>query len=259
MIYSFSFLSFAGRPHGDNTSTLIPFSGKGYLLGGKNVSSLEGAQSLRNNKSRELLSSQLYSSPDLVRENPKNKNTMEREPNVSHIHPPHPFSCQGDTNCTFIPTLPKVSVANTKAYTNVNGSPIRNVSFNRGQSNSNTTNAQWVLSPLKGTLKRSISESAVSSPSTQTASPGSVRTYVVPQKQTKTEDKVAFANYFIKKADPVLTSPSVKSNSELVHFENSTVSVSDQSRKVNCPVCHSDVLEAEINEHLDCCLGESLQ
>ncbi|XP_053154694.1 DNA-dependent metalloprotease SPRTN [Hemicordylus capensis] len=247
-----------GRAHGGNVQSIIPFSGKGYVLGGKSsVLSLGRFTSPSNSKSRELLGSQHHSPVGSSRPNPKSETDLEHNVPCTNTSPP--FSCSGGDKNSYVSsiTLPKISVANTKAYTNVNGSPIRNSFLNGRRSDWNSTNAKWDLSP-KGTLKRSIPEPAptLSTPGPQTASQGngSMNTSSVPPKRAKMEDTAAFENYFIKKAEPGWASPSVRSKAEPTSLGKSVTSMSDQSRKVSCPVCHSEVLEAKINEHLDSCL-----
>ncbi|KAJ7342248.1 hypothetical protein JRQ81_009946 [Phrynocephalus forsythii] len=124
-----------GRTSGCSIQSIIPFSGKGYVLGGKNnvPSSLEKSSSENSPRVREPLTSTHHSSSPLPRPNPMT------EQNVSCKNNSHSFSSSGDKN-NFDSSLilPKVSVANKKAYTNVNGSPVKNVSFNVTRSNNKT-------------------------------------------------------------------------------------------------------------------------
>ncbi|XP_061480473.1 DNA-dependent metalloprotease SPRTN [Rhineura floridana] len=243
-----------GNGQGGNVQNIIPFSGKGYILGGKSsVLPSDRTISPSNHKSRELLSSQHHSPAGLIRSHPQNE--MEFEQNVSYPSIYSPFSCDGDKNSfASSATLPKVSVANKKAYTNVNGSPIRNFSFNGVRSKSSPINVVWGLQS-KRTSEESISEPATSTPKSQTTSHRNSSTYnSCPPKRAKMEDTAAFEKYFIKKMDPGQASPSLKNKPEPTASESSAISVSDQNRKVCCPVCHSEVLEAKINEHLDSCL-----
>lgn len=216
-------------------------------------SSSEKNTSPNSIKNTWLLSSQL-SSPGL--KGPNHKKETEFETSVSRIDTGHMFSCNDKNNHVSTVKLPKLSVANTKAYTNVNGSPIRNKFFNVGRASLFSTNAKHISPSLKEAQKRTLSEPTVSTPGHQTTSQGSssMHAYGVPQKQAKMEDKSAFENYFINKSSPRQTSLSVKNKDESASCEYSATSAGDQTRKVSCPVCHSQVLEATINEHLDSCL-----
>lgn len=250
---------FAGRTHSGGKQSIIPFSGKGFVLGVRSGgSSLERTTSPNISKDWELFSSQQLSSPGLKEPNPKKE--TEFEPSVSSVDTCHMFSCRDKNSDVSTMTLPKISVANTKAYTSVNGSPIRKKSFNVGRAGLFSRNAKYLSPPLKETQKRPHPEPAISTSGCQTTSQGnsSMHAYGVPQKQAKMEDKSAFANYFIKKSSPGQTSLPVKNKDESTSCEYSASS-SDQTRKVSCPVCHSQVLEANINEHLDSCLWDLIR
>ncbi|XP_008122534.1 DNA-dependent metalloprotease SPRTN isoform X2 [Anolis carolinensis] len=228
-----------GITDGKNIQSIIPFSGKGYVLGRKSdMTSSEKTTSPSNNKR-----SRYHSPSDLTRKNPKN------EDNFSFTNVPPSFSSIEDkNNFTSRLMLPKVSVANKKVYRNVNGSPIKNVLFTERRSNSSFTND--TSEPLsKETPEKSIFQPTTSTPKSYIASHGNDS----PQnggasKRARMEDTTAFENYFIKKK------PLVKSEAEPAAIKTVTPSVSNQKKKVRCPVCQSEVLEANINEHLDVCL-----
>ncbi|XP_048342214.1 DNA-dependent metalloprotease SPRTN isoform X2 [Sphaerodactylus townsendi] len=235
---------------GNSKQSVIPFSGKGFVLGERS-----GGSSLERTSgpNRELLSSQQDSSPGL--KVPNVKKEIKFEPSVSCTDTHRTFSCSGKNTHVPTITLPKVSVANTKAYTNVNGSPIRKTSFNVVKSNLFSINAKYISPHVNKTQKRPFPEPTVSTLGCQITSQGnsSVHAYGVSQKQAKIEDKDAFANYFTKKSVPGQSSPTVKAES--ASCDDSATSASDQTRKVSCPVCNSQVLETKINEHLDSCLS----
>lgn len=210
-------------------------------------SSLEKPTSASYPKDR--LRSPHHASPTLSRPNPMN------EQNSSCRNNSLPFFGSGDkNNFDSSLTLSKVSVANKKAYTNVNGSPVKNASFNLGRPSKAPTDFAWDL-PRKGTPRKSISQPVASAYKSQTpkSQGNSPAQNGIPSKRARMEDTVAFENYFLKKEDPGWTPPPVKSKAEPVVLV--TDSVRDEARKVCCPVCHSEVLVAEINEHLDCCLS----
>ncbi|XP_044276362.1 DNA-dependent metalloprotease SPRTN isoform X2 [Varanus komodoensis] len=245
-----------GRAHDHTIQNIIPFSGKGYVLGGKSsLTSLERTSDASKHKNRELLRSQHHLPAGLSRTNPKGE--LEFEQNVSNVNVSPQFSYDGDKN-NFASRimLPKVSVANKKAYTNVNGSPIKNSSFH-GMRSVSSPSYTW-NSPAKRTIEKSISDPVTLTQRSQTASQGSSgMPNGGPPKRARMEDSVAFENYFIKKKDPECTSLSMKSKAKSTVSESLAAPVSHQGKRVCCPVCHSEVLEAKINEHLDSCLGNS--
>uniref|UniRef100_A0A8D0EAH8 DNA-dependent metalloprotease SPRTN n=1 Tax=Salvator merianae TaxID=96440 RepID=A0A8D0EAH8_SALMN len=225
-----------GKVRGVSMQSIIPFTGKGYVLGGKTSMSPEKTTSQIIPQNRESLSSPHHSPASLTR--PTSQGKPEVEQHVSSRS-----SCYDKNSFVSSLVLPKVSVANKKAYTSVNGSPVKN--FKEGKSCSSSANAMWGLS-LKRTPEKSISEPSASASSSQTASyRKSSPLNGGPPKRAKLEDTSAFENYFKK------TSPSVERKSDV---GTSGSSVSDQNRKVCCPVCQCEVLEAKINQHLDVCL-----
>ncbi|XP_007424885.1 sprT-like domain-containing protein Spartan [Python bivittatus] len=242
-----------GRAHGSNIQSIIPFSGKGYVLGGKrSESSLEGAVSPSIIKSRELLQSQYHSPAGSSRSNPKNE--IKFEQNISCTTISSPFSQSGDENSSASSImLPRFSVANHKAYTNVNGSPVKNISLGGKRSESSSTNAVRDILH-KRTPEDSISVSATMTPRSQSPSQRNSNAHNGgPPKRARMEDSAAFVNYFLKKGDLKETTSSMNSMAKSATSKTS-ISDSDQNRNVCCPVCLSEVLETKINEHLDLCL-----
>lgn len=237
----------SGKAHGSLIQSIIPFSGKGYILGGKrSESSLEGAVS-PSIKTRELIQSQYHSPAGSSRSNPKNETKFEQ--NISCTTISSPFS-QSDSEKSFASsiTFPRFSVANHKAYTNVNGSPVKNASLIGKRSESNSTKAPTDTSH-KGTPETTISISATMTPRSQSPSQRNSNTHNGgPAKRARMEDSVMFVNYFVKKGE-------LKETSKPAISETST---NDQNRNVCCPVCQSEVLETKINEHLDLCLWNLL-
>lgn len=190
------------------------------------------------------------------------KNEMDLGQSVSYTNTFPLFSCSDKKSSASSIILPKYSVANKNVYTNVNGSPTRNVNFDGRKSNLNSTNAKWGLLQT-GTPKRNSPEPTVSSPRSWTSSQGNddLHTSGGPPKRAKMEDTAAFKAYFTKGMEPGWISPSVKRGAEVeqIHLEKSPPPESNQNRQVSCPVCQSEVLEAKINEHLDSCLSEALK
>ncbi|XP_039188820.1 DNA-dependent metalloprotease SPRTN isoform X3 [Crotalus tigris] len=231
------------KAHGSSIQSIIPFSGKGYILGGKrSESSLKGAIS-PSIKTRELIQSQYHSPAGSFRSNPKNE--IKFEQNISCTTVSSPFSQSGSENSSASSvTFPRFSVANRKVYTNVNGSPVKNTSLVGKRSESNSTKALTDI-PHKGTPETTISASATMTPRSQSPSQRNSNIHNGgPAKRARMEDSVMFVNYFLKKGE-------LKETRKTAISETST---SDQNRNVCCPVCQSEVLETKINEHLDLCL-----
>lgn len=240
----------SGKAHGNSIQSIIPFSGKGYILGGKrSESSLEGAVS-PSIKSRELVQSQYHSPAGSSRSNPKNE--IKFEQNVCCTTVSSQFSPSGPENSSASSiTFPRFSVANRKVYTNVNGSPVKNISLGEKRSESSSTKALRDI-PHKGTPENTISISATMTPRSQSLSQRNSNSQNGgPAKRARMEDSVTFVNYFLKKGELKETSSSVNSTAKSAISETST---NDQNRNVCCPVCQSEVLETKINEHLDLCL-----
>lgn len=250
-----------GRKHGGDIRTLIPFSGKGYQLGGASPWSSERHASSNNSiKGREIPSPQRYSEAGTARPIPKNE--LKFESNRLHSSISRPVftpSTNHKNSFALNQKFPKISVANTKAYRNVDGSPIKIPPVSGGKLNTSPPDAKCHFSSFNGTPKRICFEQPETTVRARVSSQGnsSFESTGKPQKRPKMEDKSAFANYFIKseRADNTHgTSTPVKSNAEPTVSSESCSSAVSQNKKVNCPVCQTEVLETNVNEHLDSCL-----
>ncbi|XP_067392075.1 DNA-dependent metalloprotease SPRTN isoform X1 [Emydura macquarii macquarii] len=250
-----------GRIHGGDIRSLIPFSGKGYQLGGAGLWSSERCTSSSNSiMGREIPRPQLYSEAGTARLVPKNE--LKFEPNTFNTSSSHPvFTASTNHKNSFALNHKshKISVANTKAYRNVDGSPVKIPPVNGGKLNQSPTNAKDFFPPFNETPKRTSFEHAETTPRARVSSQGnnSFESAGIPQKRPKMEDKSAFANYFIKRestAGTCRTSMPIKSNAEPTVSSASYSSAVGQDKRVSCPVCQTEVLETKINEHLDSCL-----
>uniref|UniRef100_A0A8C0GQR1 DNA-dependent metalloprotease SPRTN n=1 Tax=Chelonoidis abingdonii TaxID=106734 RepID=A0A8C0GQR1_CHEAB len=231
--------------------SLIPFSGKGYQLGGTGLWSSERHTSSNNSiKGREIPSPQSYSAAGTARTVPKNE--LKFESNIfstSISHPVFTDSAKHKNSFALNHEFPKISVANTKAYRNVDGSPVKIPPVNGGNLNQSPTNAKSVFPSFNETPKQTSFGQAETTLRSWVSSQGnsSFENGGIPQKRPKMEDKSAFVNYFIKRESTDVPSESC----------SSAVS---QDKKVSCPVCHTEVLETKINEHLDSSkMGSSLE
>ncbi|XP_074846284.1 DNA-dependent metalloprotease SPRTN [Carettochelys insculpta] len=250
-----------GRIRGGDIQSLIPFSGKGYQLGGTGLwSSKTHTSSNTSIKDRETPSPQCYSAAGTAR--PVLKNELKFEPHTfstSISRPVFTPNTNDKNSFALSQKFPKISVANTKAYRNVDGSPVKMSPVDGGKLNQSPTNAKLDSPCFNETPKRACFEQDDTSPRAQISSQGnsSFENAGKPQKRPKMEDKTAFANYFIKRdstGGTCRTSTPAKSNAQpTVSSENCSSAVS-QEKKVSCPVCQTEVLETKINEHLDSCL-----
>ncbi|XP_073194165.1 DNA-dependent metalloprotease SPRTN isoform X2 [Lepidochelys kempii] len=250
-----------GRIHGGDIRSLIPFSGKGYQLGGAGLWSSERHKSSNSIKGREIPSPQCYSAAGTARSVPKNE--LKFEPNTFSTSISHPvFTDRSNHKNSFALNhkFPKISVANTKAYRNVDGSPVKISPVNGGNLNQSPTNAKSVFPSSNETPKQTSFEQAETTLRSWVSSQGnsSFESGGIPQKRPKTEDKSAFVNYFIKRESTDGTSRTntpIKNNAEPTVSSESCSSAVSQNKKVSCPVCQTEVLETKINEHLDSCLA----
>ncbi|XP_019382978.1 PREDICTED: sprT-like domain-containing protein Spartan [Gavialis gangeticus] len=246
-----------GKKHGHDTQILIPFSGNGYRLGGADSGSSEKiTSSITTIKSKEILSSPRPSAARSTRPVPKNEIKFENSPRSNTVFPLNFDDTSNENKFASEREFPKLSVANTKVYKNVNGSPVK-ISALGEKSNTLSTNAKWALPSSNETPRQIFSEQT---PRAWVGSWGnkSLETVGMPKKRPKTEDKTAFENFFIKRErmdSSFRTSTAIKSLAESTVSSASTNSAVNQVKNVSCPVCQIEVLESKINEHLDSCLS----
>lgn len=83
-----------------------------------------------------------------------------------------------------------------------------------------------------------------------------------PSKRRKLGDKTVFDGFFIKKEQVQVGGDEPQGSSHPAAAAQNSSSSSLQSQTVSCPVCQNEVVESQINEHLDQCLerdGDSVQ
>ncbi|KAM3923796.1 DNA-dependent metalloprotease SPRTN [Leptodactylus fuscus] len=217
-----------GKPNGGDIRSFFPFSGTGHRLGeSSQVSVLMKVHNVPPSSSKAFSN--------------------------SHIKPAHTISALSSiTNKGINPRskLPKVSVANTKAYKNIDGSPIRLPVNGKNMPKPSGSN----LGPLVGFTQKRLSftvpTSSQGAPSTSQGSShdeSQDRPPKRPRLDTKTlKDNIPGGNSF--REEPVIVIDSSSS-------ANPTANQNSQGKMVNCPVCGVKVLEAKINDHLDRCLN----
>ncbi|XP_009439930.3 DNA-dependent metalloprotease SPRTN isoform X2 [Pan troglodytes] len=242
------------KPNRGEAQLVIPFSGKGYVLG--ETSNLPSPGKLITshaiNKTQDLLNQN--HSANAVRPNSKIKVKFEQNGSSKNSHLVSPAVSNSHQN-VLSNYFPRVSFANQKAFRGVNGSPRISVTVGNIPKNSVSSSSQRRVSSSKISLRNSskVTESASVMPSQDVS--GSEDAF--PNKRPRLEDKTVFDNFFIKKEQ-------IKSSGNDPKYSTTTAqnssSSSSQSKMVNCPVCQNEVLESQINEHLDWCLeGDSIK
>ncbi|XP_057591482.1 DNA-dependent metalloprotease SPRTN isoform X1 [Hippopotamus amphibius kiboko] len=245
------------KPSRGEAQLLIPFSGKGYVLGETSNSLLSGRWITSRavvNKTQDLFS-QDHSASALT---PNSKTQVKFEQNgsskkTSLVSPILSSSHQNVLSNYF----PRVSVANRKAFRSVSGSPTKSLTVGDSTENSVSSSSQRRVTS-KISLKDSLN--AMESTSVTTPQDAGGPEDKFPSKRPRLEDKTVFDNFFIKKEQTQSGGNDPKCGSCPPAAAQSPSGSSSQSKMVHCPVCQSEVLESQINEHLDWCLaGDSIQ
>ncbi|XP_017741082.1 PREDICTED: sprT-like domain-containing protein Spartan isoform X2 [Rhinopithecus bieti] len=245
------------KPNRGEAQLVIPFSGKGYVLG--ETSNLPSPGKLITshaiNKTQDLLNQN--HSANAVRPNSKIKVKFEQNGSskTSHLVSPAVNNSHQNVLSNY---FPRVSVANQKAFRGVNGSPRKSETVGNIPKNSISSSSQRRVSSSKISLRNSskVMESTSVTPSRDVS--GSEDTF--PNKRPRLEDKTVFDNFFIRKEQIESSGNDPKYSSYPTTTTQNSSSSSSQSKMVNCPVCQNEVLESQINEHLDWCLeGDSIK
>ncbi|XP_058165519.1 DNA-dependent metalloprotease SPRTN isoform X2 [Dasypus novemcinctus] len=246
-----------GKPNRGETQLLIPFSGKGYVLGETRSAPSSGkSMSSAVNKTQDLLSQDHSVSP--LR--PNSKIEVKFEQNGSRkktsllVSPVLNTSHQNVLSSYF----PRLSVANQKTFRSVNGSPTKNLTAGDIIKNSIPSSSQRRITSSKISLRNSLK--AVESTSMTAPQDVNGSEDKFPNKRPRLKDKTVFADFFIKKDQMQSNGNDPQCSSFPATSTQDSSSSSSQNKMVNCPVCQNDVLESQINEHLDRCLeGDSIK
>lgn len=238
--------SFADNPEKTQKQLLIPFSGKGYVLG-KTINSPSPGKFIASNSTndnQDILNQD--NSTKVLR--PNSKYEVKSEQNGSSKVPlGSPISTSSYQN-SINNYFPKISVANQNAFRNVNGSPLKdgivgNITKNIPNSQRTPTSSKRALkNPLKMELTSVTASQNMNGPENE-----------VPSKRQKQEDKTVLDNFLSKKVQLPSGSTPKCSSYPTVTTQNS-IDSSSQRKMVDCPVCQNEILESQINEHLDWCL-----
>uniref|UniRef100_A0A3B4ECM6 DNA-dependent metalloprotease SPRTN n=1 Tax=Pygocentrus nattereri TaxID=42514 RepID=A0A3B4ECM6_PYGNA len=221
---------------------IIPFSGRGFVLGG----SSQPSASMQKPPSQSPPPSQR------TPEEPAKTSSINIETQSSPIHLDRRISTSSAT------VLPKRSVSNTKAFININGSPVRITRDN----SSLMRPKQRTVQDLFQARSLSSPEKAATSTSRPFGSPHKSGT-AAPGGRKRLRDDRNSAHIFDFFQREVRQSSASASSSERREEGRSAAgtagsaphsSSAPSAVAVHCPVCQSQVLESQINEHLDSCL-----
>ncbi|OXB74972.1 UNVERIFIED_CONTAM: hypothetical protein H355_011768 [Colinus virginianus] len=229
-----------------------PFSGNGYRLGGAEGLSEQSLILSSNVKNGERSGSQHRPAGSTI-PLPKNEIKFERSPRLHTFFPLFTDDASEKMNLASKWEFPKLSVANTKAYKNVNGSPVKIARVVEENSNQGSAKGKRVLPPC---YSRSPKQVCLQQAAAAQALPEKKSLEDTAQQWPRKEDRTTFENYFIKKNTDVTSSTNtpMKSEGESAVCSPRSGTAERQERNVSCPVCQTEVLESEINEHLDSCL-----
>lgn len=230
---------------------MIPFSGKGYVLGDASNSPLSGrfVTSHAVNKTQDLLSQDR--SATALRPNSKMEvNSEQNGPSkkTSLVAPVLAASRQNVVSSYF----PRVSAANQKACRSVSGSPPKSGAGGDLPKNSVSSTSHRRVPSSKIAPRNSL-KAPESTPVTA-APDGSGPEERLPSKRARLEDQSVSDELFIKKEQVQRGGSDPEWSSRPPAAAQSSSPSASQSRAVSCPVCWNEVLESQINEHLDRCL-----
>uniref|UniRef100_A0A671VPV4 DNA-dependent metalloprotease SPRTN n=1 Tax=Sparus aurata TaxID=8175 RepID=A0A671VPV4_SPAAU len=241
--------------NGKDIRNIIPFAGKGFLLGGKSQSSVSSAPSQKpavKAPSSSPISSQKTLFPP---SSPANSLSPPVRPTQGSL---------GISNA-FPPVRPATSTGQ-KVFTNISGSPVRipkphkgsklfgNTSPRKSESQSSSSNTGTKReSPNNSTTGASSSSSFVpkqlnSATSTRTSDPTS-------RESAKTNSPAMQQRTAAASSSSNSSTSSIRSSAGLHTVTPSSPSSSSSALMVSCPVCQAKVQESKINVHLDSCLS----
>uniref|UniRef100_A0A668SA96 DNA-dependent metalloprotease SPRTN n=1 Tax=Oreochromis aureus TaxID=47969 RepID=A0A668SA96_OREAU len=220
---------------------IIPFSGKGFILGGKSQDSTSSSPSprpplpvVKTPLSNPVPSPEKFFTPS--------------SPPKSLSSPVHSNKTNGISN-TFTSPPVKRSVGNTTHFVNINGSPVK---MPKSQSSSSSQGGdkskQSSIDDLFNSTSLRKSETkrdSLTSPNDSAASKESIK---------------AKSPAVLQRTTSATTTPSSSASLQSSAGLHSVASSSSSSSSsfavmVSCPVCQAKVQESKINEHLDSCLS----
>uniref|UniRef100_A0A8B9HZZ1 DNA-dependent metalloprotease SPRTN n=1 Tax=Astyanax mexicanus TaxID=7994 RepID=A0A8B9HZZ1_ASTMX len=230
---------------------IIPFTGRGFVLGGNT----QPPASIQKPPSQS--STQQLRTPEKPAKTPPTD--TRPQPSSNHVEP-----------CT-VTALPKRSVSNTKAFININGSPVRITKDNSNLIRPKQRTVQDLFqarSPNSPEKTPSISSASKSATTATASTSTSSRPFGSPQKpgaapaaggrKRPREDRNSahIFDFFQREVKQSSASVSSREQQEGSRADGGTApSQSSSAVTVHCPVCQIKVLESQINVHLDSCLS----
>ncbi|OCT78037.1 DNA-dependent metalloprotease SPRTN [Xenopus laevis] len=247
-----------GKSNGVDIRTVIPFSGTGYKLFEPNKSDAP-LKILNINPTKDKAAVPLL-------------NHTPPSTNINGTFLTNKIGSAKSTPAQSI--LTKVSVANTKVFINLNGSPIKLPSGSKNKSHQISSKQKSVL-PFFKMQKDNSFDLTLPSPSIQSTSqkpqkdisfgftlpsqsfpstsPGSNSENKEPlYKKLQMNDRESFIIHSGNKTN-------VNDNKSCTGPAATTASGLNHTIKVSCPVCGTEVLECKINDHLDTCTSSGPQ
>ncbi|KFQ81713.1 SprT-like domain-containing protein Spartan, partial [Phoenicopterus ruber ruber] len=192
-----------GKTQTRDTQDLMPFSGKGYRLGGgDNGLSEKSSNSISSIRNSETAGSQHRSAVKTI-PIPKNEIKFEKSPRSGIFFPLYTDDASEKINLASKREFPKPSVANTKAYKNVSGSPVKIARVMEEKSNQGSANGKRVM-PLYNRPPKQIFFEQTTAAQAASEKKSSECTSTL-QQWPKMKDKTAFENYFIRKGSTDVT------------------------------------------------------
>ncbi|XP_010002851.1 PREDICTED: sprT-like domain-containing protein Spartan [Chaetura pelagica] len=245
-----------GKTQTRDTQCQMPFSGKGYRLGGDSGLSEKNRDSSSSVRKSETPGSQHRSAVKTI-PIPKNEIKFEKSPRSGILFPLYTGDGSEKINLGSKREFPKLSVANTKAYKNVGGSPVKIPHVTKEKSSQGSASGKRVMPLFYTRAPKQICFEETSASQVASEKKSSEGTNVL-QQWPKSEDRTAFENYFIRKDSsdvPLSMNTAMKTKADSSVSSASSSTAVRQDKKVSCPVCQTEVLESKINEHLDSCLA----
>ncbi|XP_029787167.1 sprT-like domain-containing protein Spartan [Suricata suricatta] len=238
------------------TQRLIPFSGQGHVLGDTSNSPPPGRLGASHTvcKTQDLLGQD--QSAEALRQKSKTEVKSEQNDSSKKTSLVSPVLTAGHQNVISNYFL-RVSAVNQKAFGSVSGTPTKSGTVGDIPQNSVSSRSHRRVTSSKKPRRDSLK--APESTSVTVPPDGSEPEERVPSKRARLEDKAVFDHFFVKKEqiDDGASDPTGSSRSPAE--AQSCGGSARESRAVHCPVCQTQVLESQINEHLDRCLeGDSI-
>uniref|UniRef100_A0A3Q1K7C2 DNA-dependent metalloprotease SPRTN n=1 Tax=Anabas testudineus TaxID=64144 RepID=A0A3Q1K7C2_ANATE len=221
---------------------IIPFSGKGFLLGGKSQSSKSSSPS-----HKPLVPVVKTSSSSPI---PSPNKLFTPSSPAKSLTSPVRYGLDSPTKGnSIIPTASagqkppiKRSISNTRVFVNINGSPVKIPKPRSSSSSQGTdkTKQRSIQDLFRSTDRKSVSQSSIANTDTKRDSLSSPKS---------TESATSASSLFPKHQSSSSTSNPKSSHSNVT--SSSSSSSSSSTLTVSCPVCQAKVQESKINEHLD--------